>query len=262
MRNRTKHLVRIAGLGVLAAAVLTACNTTSSDTAKIDSGGASVGRTGSLARFQVVGDQLYALSGTQLQVYGIADPSAITFHNAVQVGAGIETLFARGDHLYIGSQTGMFVYDISDRLLPKKSSEVTHVRACDPVVVEDSTAYVTLRSGGNRCWSANNELQIIDVRDPYQPVKLKTYPMANPHGLGIDGDKLFICDGYAGLKVYTVGIDYSLSLTDLVDGIETYDVIPATGSGQILILIAKDGLYQYDYSRFPMKELSVISIGG
>lgn len=256
-----KRANSLTALGALAVFALIACTTTDSGDMSVDAAGSETGRTGSMARFQVVGEHLYALSGTTLQVYGIADPKALVFHNSVTVDQGIETLFARGDFLYVGSQTGMFVYDISNRLMPRRSSEVTHVRACDPVVVEDSIAYVTLRSGGNRCWSTANELQIIDVRNAYQPIKLKTYPMANPHGLGIDGNKLFICDGYAGLKVYQVGIDYSLALIDRVDGIETYDVIPATGSGQNLMLIAKDGLYQYDYSGIPMRELSKIPIG-
>lgn len=220
------------------------------------------GKSGSMARFQVVGDHLYALSGNSLHVYGIADPAAVSFQNAVDVGFGIETLFARSGYLYVGSQTGMHVYDISDPEVPAKTSEVTHMRSCDPVVVEGNIAYVTLRTGGTTCWNGSNELQIIDVNNPYSPVRLKTYPMANPHGLGIDGDRLFICDGYAGLKVYKVGTDYSISLVERVDGIDAYDVIPATGTGKILILIGKDGLYQYDYAQSPMKELSVIKIGG
>lgn len=219
------------------------------------------GKSGSLARFQVVGDHLYALSGNSLHVYGIADPAAVSFQNAVDVGFGIETLFSRGGFLYVGSQTGMHVYDIADRANPRKTSEVAHMRSCDPVVVEGDIAYVTLRSGGNACWNGRNELQIMDVKDPYAPVRLKTYPMANPHGLGVDGDLLFICDGYAGLKVYRVGADYSISLAERVDGIEAYDVIPGAGSGKILILVAKEGLYQYDYGQSPMKELSVIRIG-
>jgi hypothetical protein len=219
------------------------------------------GKTGSLARFQIVGEYLYALSGNSLHVYGIKDPAEITFQNSVDVGFGIETLFAQSGWLYIGSQSGMHIYDIADRINPRKSSEVSHIRSCDPVVVEGTLAYVTLRSGGNSCWGGNNELQIIDVKDPSAPVKLKTFPMANPHGLGIDGDKLFVCDGYAGLKVYKLGEDHSIALVERVDGLETYDVIPGTGTGKVLILIAKDGLYQYNYAVSPMLQLSVIKIG-
>lgn len=226
-----------------------------------DMGGTKTGRSGSMARFQVVGDRLYALSGNSLHVYGIADPAAISFRNSTEVGFGIETLFARDAYLYVGSQTGMHVYDITDPDSPVKSSQVTHVRSCDPVVVQGSLAYVTLRSGGTGCGGGNNELQIIDVKDPYNPIKLKTYPMANPHGLGIDGNRLFICDGYAGLKVYKLGEGHSISLLERVDGMDAYDVIPGTGNGKILILIGKEGLYQYDYALSPMKELSLIKIG-
>lgn len=247
---------------VLAIASLNGCMSgTDASGLSNESGGGQGGKSGSLARFQIVGDNLYALSGNSLQVYGIADPAAIAFQGSVDVGFGIETLFARGSYLYIGSQTGMHLYDIADRVNPVKTAEMTHIRSCDPVVVEGNLAYLTLRSGGSRCWGGNNELQIIDVKDPYAPIKLRTFPMANPHGLGIDGDRLFICDGYAGLKVYKVGADHSISLTERVDGLEAYDVIPGTGTGKILILIAKEGLFQYDYEQSPMKQLSLIKIG-
>jgi hypothetical protein len=250
-----------AAASILSAALFAGC-VSSDSTSDMGGGESQTGRTGSMARFQVVGDHLYALSGNSLHVYGIADPAAISFQNSVDVGFGIETLFARGSALYIGSQTGMHIYSIADRAAPVKSSEVTHFRSCDPVVVEGDLAFVTLRSGGAGCWNGTNELQIHDVSNPAYPVKLKTYPMANPHGLGTDGDRLFLCDGYAGLKVYRVGADRSISLIERVDGIETYDVIPRTGtSGKILVLVAKDGLYQYDYGVAPMKELSVIKIG-
>ncbi|MDQ3002798.1 MAG: hypothetical protein M3Y08_16240 [Fibrobacterota bacterium] len=248
-------------LAAVAISLLSGCMSGASESGMSTDGGAKGGKSGSLARFQIVGEHLYALSGNSLHVYGISDPAAISFQGYSDVGFGIETLFARGSKLYIGSQTGMHIYDITDRVAPVKTAEMTHIRSCDPVVVEGDLAYLTLRSGGSRCWGGNNELQIIDIKDSYAPVKLKTFPMANPHGLGIDGEKLFICDGYAGLKVYKVGADFSISLTERVDGIEAFDVIPGTGSGKILILIAKEGLFQYDYGEYPMKQLSLIKIG-
>lgn len=265
-RNRpswiNRRLILLTAL-IGAVALLSGCYSDSEgDATTLDMSGTRTGRSGSMARFQVVGDRLYALSGNSLHVYGIADPAAISFRNSLDVGFGIETLFAQDSFLYIGAQAGMHVYDITDPDSPVKSSQVTHVRSCDPVVVQGDLAYVTLRSGGTGCGGGNNELQIIDVKDPYNPVKLKTYPMANPHGLGIDGNRLFICDGYAGLKVYKLGEDHSISLLERVDGMDAYDVIPATGSGKILILIGKEGLYQYDYAQSPMKELSLIKIGG
>jgi hypothetical protein len=218
----------------------------------------SRGKSGSLARFQVVGDYLYALSGTDLHVYRVADPAQTTFMNSVEVGWGIETLFPAGATLFVGSQTGMHAYDITDKVNPRRLSQFTHMRSCDPVVVEGGIAYLTLRSG-NRCWNGRNELQIIDVGNLYQPKLLRAFPMANPHGLGIDGDLLFLCDGYSGLKVYAVGEDFGITLKQHLDGMESYDVIPA--GDKLLIHIGKQGLYQYDYRTLPMRELSRIAIG-
>ena len=71
--------------------------------------------------------------------------------------------------------------------------------------------------------------------------------MTNPHGLGKNGDLLFICDGTAGLKVYNA-LNPQLLLSNLIytyPGIVAYDVIPI---GKVLVLIGDNGLFQYDYS--------------
>jgi hypothetical protein len=71
--------------------------------------------------------------------------------------------------------------------------------------------------------------------------------MKNPHGLGLDGDVLFICEGDFGLKIYNASdineIDQNLvkHYTDM----HAYDVIPYNNN---LIMIGTDGLYQYDYT--------------
>jgi hypothetical protein len=74
-----------------------------------------------------------------------------------------------------------------------------------------------------------------------------TYPLTNPHGLGKDGDLLFICDGSAGLKIFDAADPRTITghLIKAYPGIHAYDVIPLNG---ILILIGADGLYQYDYT--------------
>jgi hypothetical protein len=71
--------------------------------------------------------------------------------------------------------------------------------------------------------------------------------MFNPHGLGIDGDLLFICDGNAGLKVYNKTDPMAILSNQLAHfaDFNTYDVIPYNG---VLMLIGSGGIYQYDYS--------------
>jgi hypothetical protein len=82
--------------------------------------------------------------------------------------------------------------------------------------------------------------------------------MTNPYGLGKDGDVLFVCDGRDGLKVYNAADPANLQLIKHIGGKETYDVIADNNK---LIMVAKDGLYQYDYTdAYNMRELSKISL--
>ncbi len=45
-------------------------------------------------------------------------------------------------------------------------------------------------------------LSVVNIKNIDQPKLVMTYPLTNPHGLGKDGDLLFICDGTAGLKIF------------------------------------------------------------
>lgn len=69
--------------------------------------------------------------------------------------------------------------------------------------------------------------------------------MKNPHGLSKDANLLFICDGDAGLKLYNAANVMNLQLIKEFSDIDTYDVI---AMNKIALVVAKDGLYQYDYS--------------
>jgi len=69
--------------------------------------------------------------------------------------------------------------------------------------------------------------------------------MKNPHGLSKDGDLLFICDGDAGLKLYNAANVMNLQLIMEIGDINAYDVI---AMNKIALVVAKDGLYQYNYA--------------
>lgn len=202
------------------------------------------GMGGSMARFTIVNSHLYTVSSNSLDVYNISLPQTPAFSSKVQLGWGIETIYPFKDKLFIGSNTGMFIYDISNPVQPSKQGEFVHVRTCDPVIAEDNYAYVTLRTGTG-CPGSTNQLDVLDITNLSQPQRMKSYPMTNPHGLSKDGDLLFICDGADGLKVYNAAIRNSISLVKHISGLTTYDVI---AWNDVAIVSAADGLYQYDYS--------------
>lgn len=208
-------------------------------------GSADSGTGGSMARFTVVRDYLYTIDGANMQLFDITtldDPQA---GMELYVNFNIETIFPYEDQLFISAQDGMYIFDNSDPTNPTLLSSYTHVTSCDPVVVQNDIAYVTLRNG-TECNGFANQLEVVDVSDATAPRLIATYPMDHPHGLGVDGSTLFICKGTFGLKAFDASDHQRIDdrLLAHFQDIHAYDVIPMNG---VLMLIGQDGLYQYDY---------------
>jgi len=211
-------------------------------------GQSDVGISGSMARFTIYNDYLYTINQLDILLVNIENPFSPVSENDISTDRTIETLFVNEDKLFIGSTSGMLIYDLQNASSPSFISEISHFTSCDPVVVENNYAYVTLHSG-NRCGGLSNQLDVIDISDLYLPVLKESYVMYNPFGLGIDNGTLFICDGDAGLKIYDATnppFDIDQHLIVSYPGINAYDIIPYNN---IAMMIGEDGLYQYDYSQ-------------
>lgn len=208
--------------------------------------GSGSGVGGSLARFTVTGNHLYLLDGGDLQTVDVTTEQEPVAKTRMYLSWDIETIFPYNQNLFVGSSSGMYIMDIGIPESPVKLSTYEHVRSCDPVVVDGDYAYVTLRSG-TTCQGFTNQLEVIDIKNLKAPQLLKTYPMTNPHGLGIDNKTLFICDGDDGLKAYDVTDINAIDKNQLAHykDINAFDVIPFNN---ILMMIGEDGIFQYDYT--------------
>jgi hypothetical protein len=164
--------------------------------------------------------------------------------------------------LFIGSQTGMYIYDVSGAGFPTYLSMASHITSCDPVVAAGNYAYVTLNTENATCGRNTNEIRVYDISNPKNPVLDATISTLSQHpkGLGISGNNLFVCFT-AGLKVYDLTQpDAPQWVADLesipgMGSTNTYDVIPV---GSHLLVTGADGFYQFDYDDVA-KKLSFIS---
>jgi hypothetical protein len=206
----------------------------------------TTGINGSTSAFAISGAYLYALAfNSQLNVVDISSVADPQLANKLPLTAASETIYPFENSLFLGASTGMFIYDLSDPSMPVKKGSFAHVTTCDPVITDGNYAYVTLRNGTTCHASSVNELDVLDVANLSNPALVKNYPLTNPRGLSKDGNLLFICDGQAGLKIYDATDVHNLGLIKTIDGIEANDVIAQNGKA---IVIATDGLYQFDYS--------------
>lgn len=211
-----------------------------------NSSGGTSGQAGSMTRFALYNNFLYTVSVNSLHLFDITKPATPANSGEINVGRNIETIFPYQNKLFIGSSNGMYIYDNTDPSNPKQLSVFQHGTACDPVVVANDIAYVTLRTG-TACSGTQNQMDLVDVSDASSPKLIKSYQMENPHGLSVDFPTLYLCEGEFGLKIFdaTDKMEIDKHLISQFKDIDAYDVISL---GKTLLMIGKDGFYQYDAS--------------
>lgn len=197
------------------------------------------GQGGSLARFTIAQNHLYAVDNAQLYAYSLSDPKNPTRTSVTNVGMNVETIYPYKDKLFIGSQQAMFIYSIANPGNPVLEGQANHVRACDPVVANDSMAYVTVRTGTG-CGGNTNALLTYNIRNLSNPVQVNSYTqVSNPSGLGLGANKrLYVCNGASGLKVFSLNNPNSPSLIKTVTGYTFNDVIALD---DLLVCFTSDG---------------------
>jgi hypothetical protein len=208
----------------------------------------SSGAGGSTAMMTISGNYLYIVNSFTLQTYDISNPATAVLLSEQNVGWNIETIFPYRDKLFIGSQTGMYVFDNSNPKYPKLQGQAQHFRACDPVVADDDFAYVTLRNNNQRCGGTQNVLNIYDIKgvNVLNPRLVSSLNMPQPNGLGFKDNILYVCMGEAGLNVVDISDRTKPQVIKTISGEEPFvDVIPFD---DLLITYIQGGLVLYDIS--------------
>jgi len=207
--------------------------------------GVSNGTGGSMARFALSDDRMYTVDHSTLKVFNTAIPEKPVYVKEMSAGGwDIETIFPFGKNLFLGSMTGMHIFDISSKDNPFRTGSFTHARVCDPVISDGKNAFVTLRNG-SKCAGFINQLDVVDISDLSKPKLLKSYPLTNPHGLSKEGDVLIICEGSDGVKFFNAADVNNIKQLAHVKGMKAFDVIAL---GKIAMVSAEDALYLIDFS--------------
>ena len=212
------------------------------------------GQGGSLATFTLKGDYLYTVDFFNLSVFNVSDVLNPVKVNTINVGFNIETLFSFKDYLFIGSQDAMYIYDVTNAELPKLLSRSNHFRACDPVVANDTNAYVTLHSNAT-CGGAINELKTYNIEDVENPILLNTRGLTQPKGLSLYGDNyLLVCDDT--VKIFDVS---NPNDSKYVDEIATQGAIDIIIRNNHAFVISEFSIEQYQLNENDITNVTSIS---
>ena len=216
--------------------------------------GAGTGKGGSLARFAILGQTLYTVDESSLRLFDLQNPATPVASKQVSVGFGIETIFPQDHYLFLGTQFGMYIYDVATPTAPQRLAYYQHMVSCDPVVVDGRYAYVTLRTGRTCGGGLTNQLEVIDLTNLSAPRLAQSYPLTNPGGLGAENNRLYVCDD--GLKTFDTSKAPVLTpLQHFTTNIT--DVIP---NGDYLLAIGPGGLYQYRVTGPDLQRVSMLPI--
>jgi hypothetical protein len=206
-----------------------------------------VGVGGSYAKFQIFNNALYTISDYSLLTFDISNYNAITQVSETWMegwfgGAVLETTFIRKDYMFIGATNGMHIVGLQDEFNPAYTSSFLHATGCDPVVVEENTAYITIR-GGNSCGAIEDQVNVIDVSDITSPVEYSTYFLSSPYGLGIKDNILYVCND-DGINVFNAANPSNIVLENTYN-VNSKDVIPLSSH---LISVGDNLIHQFNYT--------------
>lgn len=207
--------------------------------------GSNTGVGGSTARMTISGNYLYVATNLNLYTYDISEPDKPVLLNSIGTGGVVETIFPFRDKLFLGGQQGMYVYDLSNPKSPKLQGSAQHFRACDPVVADESFAYVTLRNTNAGCGGTLNQLNVYNIEgnNILSPKLLSQTPLPEPNGLGFKGNILYVCCGQNGLNIVDITDKTKPKILNSITDENYVDVIPYN---DLLIAYVKGGLVLYD----------------
>lgn len=254
----TKRMHIVFG-SVLALSLTLLASCAGDSTSSSASGSGPTGNTGiagSTARMVIVDNYLYAIAENKIQLFDISTPSSPNVWSRVIVDWDIQTLFPYEDYLLVGAADGIHILDNSDPAGPFLIGDLRHARTIDPVVANSGYAYVTLKNDPNAFDDVDDQMNVVSLADITNPQLIRVIPMQEPEGLSTIDKRLFVCDGRAGLKQFSLEDPENPVNVDSLPDVNCNDVIAFNG---ILYAITDTSLQQYDYSVSPPALLSVLA---
>lgn len=221
--------------------------------------GSSVKNKGTLNRLAYDNNLLYVIGKKDIHTFQ-DNSSTITKLGKKEVGDELETIYTKGDKIFIGTTSEMII--LSKSSSPQKISTYEHTITCDPVLPHGNVAYLTLRSvstGG--CTGNVNILDVIDISNVNNPTQITEISLSSPYGMAIMNNYLFVAEGNNGISVLDISNPSSPNLLTTHSGIKVYDVLKHPTASNTILTTGEYGLKQYAFnpSNNTLQVLSEIS---
>lgn len=193
--------------------------------------GADAGQSGSITRFVVYNQYMYALNPNAVKTFSLENPDKPALVHTLPTEYGLETIIIYDNTIYLGSKTALYILSIDNPAAPVILSQTERVNfpfgGCDPVIVKDTYAYSTVKIIENICGqpATQSALLVYDVSNKSAPDQKGFYLMDMPNGLAFYKQYLLVCDeGLDAIRIYDisnpldlVATPFSFPITDPTD---------------------------------------------
>lgn len=222
-------------------------------------------QSGSYATMLIVNDYMYAVNNSELHTIDISDKQSPETIDIQDVGFNIENIYHSDGVLFIGSSDNLYIYAINQIGIPVRQSNTVYNFnddvwcSLDPVIVQDSFAYVSLSSnitGPCGFIRTVDELRIYNISDLTNPELISITQMPFPKGLAIKGDYVFVCLEQDGLVLVDVENKYQPQIIWSDIFANAYDLI--WKPDDLLIVVSKGNLRQYDVTN--LEDIELLSV--
>ncbi len=158
----------------------------------------SVNTGGVCEGLAAAGTYLYVAAGSAgLKIYQLANPHDPTFIAAVDSLAYCESVLIDSSYACIAAGGRSYILDISNPAEPAYVSKIVGFGGHHEFVnVKNSHAYICDSEQG---------IQVIDIRDPYQPVNVKLLDTGKQTShIMFRGNEAYVANGYEGMRIMDI----------------------------------------------------------
>ncbi|MBU2567094.1 beta-propeller fold lactonase family protein, partial [Patescibacteria group bacterium] len=181
----------------------------------------------------VVGDLLYVVDSTNLNIFDITDRLNPTLLGATST-INAQSVAVVDDIAYVADgSAGIRIIDVSNSALPVVLGSLDMTgQTCYDVKIKGNYAYLPCYSEGVR---------VVDISDPSSPVLANTYdPGGYAFGIDMKGDYIFVANGTGDPDMYILDISDPLNIS-LTGGVVGADYKSVTVQGDYAFLAEYDG---------------------
>ncbi len=189
---------------------------------------------------------------TTSSLYSIADPSNPLRHSQPGYQLGGDTAFFVDTNVYIVNNGSISISTIGSQIYPQYESLTAYPRQ-----LAYAPGYIYFlrhkgRSLGNQfCWQPTDTVDELDVDrftdTSYSATLFARVPLTDPADIAIMDSTLFVLDGTAGLKVFSVSDPTNPVLSTTMASVQGYH-LQLTDQSTLLVVTA-GGIQQYDVSK-------------